>query len=117
MPCDTSAENMSMLLQGTAGRAPATLTDSGLNGRQHLSRQQSRGLLSHRGPGEAVANYKIPPDQQAILTLQRVAGARVLEAANLIELYKSFCYHGDENRVWRYRSKANGEKPDVGHHP
>lgn len=47
--------------------------------------------------GEAVTNYKIPPDEQAILALQRVAGARVHEAANLIQLYKSFCYNGDKD--------------------
>lgn len=44
-----------------------------------------------------MTNYKIPPDEQAIMALQRVAGPRVHEAANLIQLYRSFCYTGDED--------------------
>lgn len=68
-----------------------------------------------------MTNYKIPPDEQAILALQRVAGARVHEAANLIQLYKSSCYNGDEDgaaaakrNMWELAARIERERAAPG---
>jgi hypothetical protein len=46
-----------------------------------------------------VTDYKIEPDERAILALQRVAGARVHEANGTIHTYKLACCVGDEARA------------------
>jgi hypothetical protein len=73
----------------------------------------SRGQMGSR----QMADYKIPPDEEAVLALQRLAGGRVHEAAGLIQVYKFRCYMGDkegalkaQREMWKLAVRIERER-------